>query len=220
MKLFIKIAFIASTAVLFSSCVMSPSSNNTLIQSGGGGGGRGSAHTEKVRIRRSADSVFGNQGAPDMSRVRNATWGQTSNSRYYWNDLQNGEAERQPVSPDEPVLVDENGKTWRPRCRNRIIAAPEPVTTYETAQSGGGGYAYQDNRSYTDFKVEFNMPITIVGGGQLGGGYGCQQYGPQRGYRQPQRPIYRPQQHMRQPQYCLVRNNCGQVVGRRMIGYR
>ncbi len=170
----------------------------------GSGGGGGHRVVKSGSSRTCSDSVFGNQPVRPPYNVVTSTWGATMSTPYWWNDMRNGNARLQPASADEPVLVTPEGFVYRSGCGNRVAPADAPMQEVVENVSSGGGI-YQDNRSQTDYKLEFNMPITIISGGG--------------GFSSPQRSM-RPQQRQLRPRYCIVRDNCGRPIGRRMIGYR
>ena len=203
---------VAITATVFTSC-----GNQYATINGGGGGGRQVSHTEKVRIRAPRTQVFPNQNPPPAN-AEHSTWGRTTNTEYWWNAINDDEAERQPVSPNEPVLVRRDGdgnvmQTWRPDCYNQVAGARSPAVTYETVGGGGGGNSIVQYGA--TFNTSINMPISVYGGG----GFAPQQQRcrPQQGFgrqmRPPQRPQYRPQPPPR-PR-CLIYDRCGRIVGYR-----
>ena len=200
------------TAVFTAFVVSCATNNQTAIINCGGGGRsvhRAGSSTAMLTTRPSAE-VFGNQPTRPTQDVVSSTWGETMSTPYWWNDLRNGKARLQPCSANERILISKSsGFIWREGCGNSVAPAEAPTQEAEVVESSGGGNSIVQNGS--SYQLAFNLPITIVSGGG-GGGFSS----PQRSMR----PQQRPQQRQLRPQYCIVRDNCGRPIGRRIIGYR
>jgi hypothetical protein len=205
MKVYIQMTVSALVAMFVVSCSPSAQITNYGNVSGGGGGGRRVVRPASPRVV--SDAIFRNQPPRPTPDVIDSTWGGTANTAFWANDVGNGSARIQPTSPSEPVLVSQaTGFIWRRDCGNRVVPAEAPTqAVVENVGGGGGGGINQSIVQNTDYKLEVNMPITIITGG--GGCYQPQQqYRPQQRYCPPrqqyrpqQRPMYRPQP---QPRPC------------------
>jgi hypothetical protein len=192
MKMYFNMLVATFVAILTSSCMY----NN---QSTGGGGGTRIVRHDSPKVK-SASAVFGNQPMNPTRDAVQSTWGATMSSEYWYNDARRGDrALLQRTSPNEPVLVSRSaGWVWRAGCFNRVVPA-EPYTEETVAvPSSGGGTIYGPS-----YKLDINMPITIIGG--EGGGYG----GYERHEYYQTREYYQPQREYRQPRYQRPSNDCG-----------
>lgn len=221
MKKIVQIAIAVITASFIASC--SPSAQNINYGNVGSGGGGGQRVVTPASPRTVPSSqVFRNHSVRPTADAISSTNRNTMATPWVWNDLRNGEARLQQLPLDAPVLVSPTtGKCWKPNgtCENRL--APAEAPTEAVVENTGGGGINQSIVQNTDYKFEFNLPITIINSGQGGGyGQGCYQprqqmmRPPQRGYQQ-QRSMMRPPQRpmMRPPQVCYVRDNCGRIIG-------
>lgn len=180
--MFLKMFVVAILATFITSCA-----SQYAVINGGGGGSRTVRHdSPKVK---SAATVFGNQPMNPTPDAVSSTWGATMSSEYWYNDARKGDrALLQRTSSNEPVLVSRSsGFVWRSGCYNRVTPA-QAFTEEVVADAGGGGNQtiIQNGPSY---KLEFNLPITIIGGGESYQPY--QQYTYRQHY-EPQRRVYCP----------------------------
>ncbi len=184
MKKFLNLLVATFVAILSTSCMI----NNQKINTGGGGTRVVRHNSPKVK---SALAVFGNQPMNPTRDAVQSTWGATMSSEYWYNDARKGDrALLQRTSPNEPVLVSRSaGWVWRAGCYNRVVPA-EPYTEETVAVPSGG-----NNTIYgPSYKLDINMPITIIGG--EGGGYYPQPY-----YREERREFFRSRGEYHQPHY-------------------
>lgn len=194
--MFIQMLVIATTAMFIASC-----SSQTAIINGGGGGRGHTVRHESPKVK-SASQVFGNQPMNPTPDAVASTWGATMSSEYWWNDARKGDrALLQRTSASEPVLVSRStGFVWRAGCYNRVVPAEAFTEDVVENQSSGGNSIVQNGPSYA---FEFNLPITIVGGGG--------------GYCPPQpRPMYQPRPMVR---YCAPRPVIRYCPPRPMVRY-
>ncbi len=173
----------------------------------GGGGGSHTVRHDSPKVK-SASSVFGNQPMNPTPDAVSSTWGATMSSEYWWNDARKGDrALLQRTSPNEPVLVSRSsGFVWRSGCYNRVTPA-QAFTEEVVADAGGGNQTIVQNGP--SYALEFNLPITIVGGGG-GGYYQPSHYQPYRQhYQQPRRYCPPVRRYCPPPRsYCPPRPRC------------
>ena len=201
MKLFLKMFVVAILATFITSCA----SQYAVIN--GGGGGSHTVRHDSPKVK-SASSVFGNQPMNPTPDAVSSTWGATMSSEYWWNDARKGDrALLQRTSPNEPVLVSRSsGFVWRSGCYNRVTPA-QAFTEEVVADAGGGNQTIVQNGP--SYALEFNLPITIVGGGG-GGYYQPSHYQPYRQhYQQPRRYCPPVRRYCPPPRsYCPPRPRC------------
>ena len=124
-KLFIQISVIVMLVAGLTGCQTTAYVDRSAYSAGGG---RGVVSAPRQTRFNSAE-VFRNQPVqPTAAAWSNPTiWGATASTAYWYNDMRNGTACVQPVSPNEPVLVDRaNGWIWRPKCGNSVAPYTPP----------------------------------------------------------------------------------------------
>ncbi len=208
-KLFIQILVVAVLVAGLTGCqtYVGPSAYST-------GGGRGTVSAPRQTRFNSAE-VFRNQPVqPTAAALANPTvWGATASTAYWINDMRNGTACVQPVSPNEPVLFDRaNGWMWRPGCGNRVAPSPQEeevatsagITQNMTVVQGPNPCVETVACIIGAFIPRIDVNFVPAGNGYSGGYCG--------GYRQQQlRRQYYPQpRHCRTPS--VVYDRCGRPV--------
>ncbi len=214
-KLFIQILAVVVLVVSLTGC-QAPYVNQSAYSAGGG---RGVVSAPRQTRFNSAD-VFRNQPVqPTAAACSNPTvWGATASTAYWINDMRNGTACVQPVSPNEPVLVDRaNGWAWRPRCGNRVVPYTPPqeeevatgagITQNVTVVQGPNPCVETAACIIGAFIPRVNVNFIPARNG-YSGGYSSGYSG---GYRQQSHRQYYPQPRHRRPP-SVVYDRCGRPV--------
>lgn len=195
MKKFIQIISMLVILASLSACQTGPTFNQSNYR---GVGSTGQVYNQAAAAPTNSDlSVFGNQPQEptDAALANITTWGAVYGDVSGWNELRPSPRARvQNIGTQTPILFDrKNGWAWKQACHNRVRPYVAPAVTQQQEPGNQSNQAVvQQSQSF-----QFNLVVPVSINGQPIGG--C--------YRQPQ------QQCVRVP----VRDNCGRIVGWRMV---
>ncbi len=180
--------------------------NQSATINGGGAGGQRLVRAGGVTTKPSSQA-FGNQPTRPTPDAVSSTWGATMGTSHWWNDMRNGSARLQACSANEPVKVARaSGFVWREGCGNRVAPGEPPLkAVYESTSTGGGNSIVQNGPSY---KLDINLPITIISAGNSGyDGYRPRYNNYRQQYRYCPPNYYQPRQQRRDcpPGYYIAR---------------